>query len=172
MNPIFLFEILVIVFSILTYSFMKLRKYRDVEKKFLLLFLSVLFFEFMSKPMWEFQKFNSWAYIWQDISWIIILGWVSIFFIAFMLVDGYLKTFSDKKKFWMYLLVIQVIVAPIESWLVQTGIKSYAPILANTFTGLKIPLTNVPLEILGAIPLFATLIICFYKYLNYLYIKK
>ena len=100
MNQIFLFEILVILFSILTYSFMKLRKYRDVEKKFLLLFLSVLFFEFMSKPMWEFQKFNSWAYIWQDISWIIILGWVSIFFIAFMLVDGYFKTFSDKKKFW------------------------------------------------------------------------
>jgi hypothetical protein len=168
MSNIIIIESAIIVFILLLYAFMKIKKYASAERKFLVLFISILLFEFMSAPMWQFTSFQSWTYIWQSISWIIILGWSSIFMFSFLLVDSLFRYLPDKRRFWLYLVFVQIIVVPIESYLITSGIKSYSPILANTFTGLKIPLTTVPLEIMAAVPLFATLIICFYKYINYI----
>jgi len=167
-----LFEVFTITFTIGLWIFMKNKGYKNITRKFLILFFSVLLFEFMSEPMWLNDGFQKWAYIWQDITWIITLGWVGIFMFTFLIVDYTFRKTPEKKKFWIYLLFLEAIVVPIEAGLVISGIRSYAPILANTLSGYFIPLTNVPIEAVYAVPLFTSLIICFYKYANYLFDRR
>ena len=73
---------------------------------------------------------------------------------------------KEKTKFWMYLLFVTIITVPIESILLKTGLRSYASDLTNTFSGFTIPLTQAPIEILLAVPIIATLVIAFYKYIE------
>jgi hypothetical protein len=172
MGGILIFEIFAIAFTVLLWVFMKSKGYKNVTRKFLILFFSVLLFEFMSEPMWANTGFQKWAYIWQDITWIITLGWVGIFMLTFLIVDYAFRTTPEKKKFWIYLLVLEAIVVPIESGLIISGVRGYAPILADTLSGYMIPLTVVPIEAVYAVPLFTSLIICFYKYINYLFDRR
>jgi uncharacterized protein with PQ loop repeat len=122
--------------------------------------------------MWQNLGFQKWAYVWGDITWVITLGWVGLFMFTFLFVDYAFRKITEKKRFWIYLLFLEALVVPIESWLVISGIRKYAPILANTFSGYNIPFTPVPIEAIYAVPLFTSLIICFYKYLNYIFNKK
>jgi len=172
MSGLLIFEIFIVMFTIALWIFMKTKGYKNVTRKFIILFVSVLLFEFMSFPMWENSGFQKWAYIFQDITWIITLGWVGIFMFTFLIVDYAFRKTPEKYKFWIYLLVLEAIVVPIESGLIIFGIRGYAPILANTLSGYMIPLTVVPIEAIYAVPLFTALIICFYKYANYMVDKK
>jgi len=58
---------------------------------------------------------------------------------------------------------------PLESGLLITGVRGYAEVLTSTFSGTLIPFTPVPLEAIWALPLFTSLILTFYKYVNYLF---
>ena len=165
-------EIFVIAFTILLWAYMKSRGHKHVTRKFLILLIAVLLFEFMTEPMWNNSGFQSWAYIWQDITWIITLGWVGIFMFTFLIVDNAFRNASENKKFWIYLLVIEAIVVPIESILLISGIRDYAPILKSSLSGFMIPFNYVPIEAIYGIPLFTSLMICFYKYLNRILDKK
>ena len=72
---------------------------------------------------------------------------------------------SEKGKFWLYLVFATIITVPAESLILKLGIRSYAPILAETFSGIMIPLTYVPIEVLLATPIITALIVPFYKYM-------
>ena len=172
MSGVVIFEVLILLFTVLVATFMKIKGYKHVFRKFVILFVSVLLFEIMSEPMWMNLGFQNWAYLWQDITWIITVGWTGIFMFSFLVVDYIFIETSEKKKFWLYLLLLEVTVVPLEAFLVISGIRAYAPILANTFSGYFVPFTIVPIEAIYAIPIFTTLIICFYKYANYLFDRK
>ena len=172
MSGLLIFEILIVGFAIALWAFMKVKRYKNVTRKFVILFIGVLLFEFMSFPMWENLGFQKWAYIFQDITWVITFGWVGIFMFTFLIVDYAFRKTPEKYKFWIYLLVLETIIVPIESGLIISGIRGYAPILAETFSGYLIPFTIVPIEAVYAIPLFTSLIIVFYKYVNYMMDKK
>jgi hypothetical protein len=172
MSGVVLFEILILLFTLAVAVFMKVKGYKNILRKFVILFVSVLLFEIMSEPMWMNVGFQNWAYLWQDITWVITLGWVGIFMFSFLVVDYAFRGVPEKRKFWLYLLLLEVIVVPMESFLVISGIRAYAPILADTFSGYFIPFTVVPIEAIYAVPLFTTLIICFYKYVNYLFDRR
>ena len=161
-------EILIILVSIGIFIYLK-NYDSKAKKKFIILFLAVFLFEIMSEPMWINHLFNSWAYLYGNVSWIVTLGWVDIFFVSFIIVDKLIfkhKKASEKVKFWLYLLVVTIITVPIESLLLKYGFRSYSSALTDTFSGLLIPLTGVPIEVLIAVPMIAALIIPFYKYVN------
>ena len=169
----FILEIVIILISIGLFVYLK-KFETKAKKKFIILFLAVLLFEIMSEPMWVNHQFNSWAYLYGNVSWIVTLGWVSIFFVSFLIVDKLIfnnKKASEKIKFWLYLLVVTIITVPIESLLLKYGFRSYSSALTDTFSGILIPLTRVPIEVLIAVPMIAALIIPFYKYLSDLSIK-
>ncbi len=173
MSGVLLFEIIVILYTIGLFTYMVKKKYSNVLRKFCILFVGVLLFEIMSEPMWLNDGFSSWAYIYQDITWVLTLGWVSIFMTAIILIDRSYGSLSEHKRFWYYLLCIEAITVPIEMGLLQTGVRDYAPLLKQSMSGLLIPFTIVPIEAVYAIPLFAALIISFYKYINHLFeVKK
>jgi len=169
MIGIFVFELSMIMLTVGLWFYMSKKGYKNVTKKFIILFLGVLLFEIMSEPMWRNFKLNSWAYLYRDVSWIITLGWVNIFLVSILLVDYFFEKFPEKKKFWLYLLFVTVITTPIEVILLQTGIRSYDAVLTETMSGIMIPLTQAPIEIILVIPMIAALIIPFYKFVNRLF---
>ncbi len=50
--------------------------------------------------------------------------------------------------------------------LLKSGLRAYASDLIGTFSGIMIPLTSVPVEVLLAVPIIAALVITFYKYVG------
>lgn len=163
MSGILIFELALIIFTVGIGYLMKKNDYTNITKKMIILFIGVLLFEIMSEPMWKNYSLDSWAYIYHDVSWIITLGWVNIFLISILLVDHLFKKFEEKKKFWLYLLFVTIITTPIEVILLSTGIRGYASELTSTMSGMYIPLTSAPIEIILIIPLIAALVIPFYK---------
>jgi len=162
---ILLFELLVILVTIGILVYMKRSGKKEVIKRFGIMLLAVFLFYIMSEPMWINQRLSSWAYLYGNVSWVLALGWVSIFFLTFLIVDSGFKKMTERGKFWLYLIVATIITIPAESLLLKLGIRSYAPLLSETFSGLLIPLTQVPLEVMLATPIITALIIPFYKYM-------
>lgn len=169
MNWALVLEVIVLVYFVGLLGFMFSKGHKSVIRKILILFVGVVLFELMSEPMWLNIGFHSWAYLYKDITWIVSIGWVNIFMTSFMLIDYFYGHLSDVKRFWLYLFLIEVFTVPLETFLLQTGIREYAPVLTVTMTGKMIPFTVVPIEAIYAIPLFAALIITFYKYVNHLF---
>lgn len=162
---ILLFELLVIIVTLGILTYMKTSGHKDVMKKFGIMFIAVLLFQIMSEPMWINQNLSSWAYLYGNVSWLLAFGWISIFFLSFLIVDSGFKKISEKGKFWLYLIVATILTVPAEILILKLGIRSYADVLSQTFSGLTIPGTLVPIEVLLAVPLISALIIPFYKYI-------
>ena len=172
MKYITIFEFLIIVFSILLWYYMNKKGHRNVTRKFVILFIGVLLFEIISEPMWLNVGFDSWTYIYKDITWVMTLAWVCTFMLSILLVDYGYRNLPEKRRFWLYILVIETIYVPVEVGLIEGGVRSYAPILTKTMSGLYIPKTGVPIEAIYAIPMFTSLILAFYKYINHLFDSK
>ena len=172
MIGILIFELFVIAFTIGLWIFMSKKGYKKVSRKFIVLFVGALLFEIMSEPMWINSKLSSWAFLYKDISWVLTLGWVSIIMFSILLVDYEFRKLPEKKRFWLYLLVIEAITVPLETVLFTVGIRGYAPELLARTSGFLIPFTTMPVEGVIVIPIFISLIITFYKYVNYLIDKK
>src|SRR3989344_9674486 len=104
MAGVLLFELFVLVLAIFLFSFMVKKGYQNVTRKFLILFIGILLFEIISEPMWLNTGFDSWAYMFRDITWVLTLGWVTVFMMAIIGVDYFFRGASEKKKFFLYLL--------------------------------------------------------------------
>jgi hypothetical protein len=169
---ILVFELSLIVLTIAVYLFMKKLGYKNVERKLIILLISVILFETMTEPMWSNTGLDSWAYLFKDVSWIISLGWVCIVMISMMIVDYFLRKTSEVKKFFAYLVLIVGATTIIESILVTSGIRSYAPELLARTTGINIPILNLPIEALLVLAIIGTLVISTYKYINYIFNKR
>lgn len=163
-----IFEIIALILFVSLYAFMKKQKYQNVERRFTILFIAILFFEIISEPMWHNIGFEKWTYLYRELTLTVTLGWLSIFMISMLLVDYYFHKESEIKRFFYYLFIIETITVPIEMYLLESGMRKYSTELISTMSGLKIPFTSVPMEAVWAVPLFAILVISFYKYINYL----
>lgn len=172
MGLILIYEFFIIATTIILWIFMTKNGYKNVSRKFLILFVGVLLFEIISEPMWLNIGFSSWAYIFRDLTWVLTLGWTNAFMIAILVVDNFFRDTSEKKRFFLYLLFIGALVVPAEGVMLFLGIRAYAPFLLETMSGLVVPLLRVPVESVYAVPIFSSLILAFYKYLNYLFNTK
>lgn len=163
MTGILIFEISMVLLPVGIWFYMKKNNYKDILQKMLILFIGVLLFEIMSEQMWRNFLLHRWTFIYRDVSWVITLGWMNIFIVAMLLVDKFFDKYTEKAKFWLYLLCVTVITTPIEVILLKTGIRGYDSILTSTMTGVSIPFTSAPIEIIIIIPIIAALIVPFYK---------
>lgn len=162
---ILLFELLVILVTLGILFYMRSSGHKEVMKKFGLMLIAVFLFYIMSEPMWINEGLHNWAYLYGNVSWVLAFGWASIFFLTFLIVDNGFKKVAEKGKFWLYVIIATILTVPAESIIIKLGIRSYAPVLSETFSGLLIPLTQVPIEVLLATPIITALIIPFYKYI-------
>lgn len=170
---VFMYELSIIAITIILFSYMKKKGYKNITRKFLILFLGVLLFEIISEPMWLNAGFDSWAYIYRDITWVLTLGWVNTFMAAILAVDYFFRDKTEKKRFFLYLLFISALVVPAEAFMISLGVRGYAEFLLETMrSGVVIPVLYLPIEAIFAVPIFCSLILSFYKYINYLFDQK
>ncbi|MBW4496112.1 MAG: hypothetical protein KME26_24175 [Oscillatoria princeps RMCB-10] len=163
--PIVMFEVFIL--AGVAGAFLILPKIKDkVLVRFLVMAAGVLLFEMFTAPMWNNHKMGWWAYVYHDVSWILTLGWTALILGVVLLVDKFLESWKEWKKFGVYLGVLTLAVVPFEMIAVNTGIRSYAPEVREAVSGIFI--LGVPVEILYYVPVFGGLVITFYKYWSFL----
>ncbi|MBI1880259.1 MAG: hypothetical protein HYR94_18905, partial [Chloroflexi bacterium] len=119
-------------------------------------------FELFTAPMWHNYHLGQWAYIYQDVSWILTIGWSTLILSTIILVDHFLTRLREWQRFALYLVSLTILVFIFEAIVIALGIRSYAPEVEAVLLGPH--LVNVPIEGLYYIPVFTALVIGFYKY--------
>jgi len=159
-----IFEIFTIIVSILAIVLLK-KKNKNTLKRYLILIIGVLIFELFTQPLWH-NNLSKWAYLYQDVSWVLTLGWATILLLAMAFVDYSFKL-PEKKKFFLYVLCAAIIGLFAEAWVLSLGIRSYSPEVQAVLTGITIPLLNIPIKALYYLPVFMSLIIGFTRYFEW-----
>lgn len=140
-----------------------LRKIQSqILTRFGIMAVGVLIFELFTAPMWRNAHLGPWAYLYHDVSWILTLGWSILFLGVVELVDRLLPRWREWKRFLLYLALLIGMTFPLEIWVVTINIRSYAPEVLDSLSGAQ--LAGVPLELMYYVPVFAGLVIGFYKY--------
>lgn len=157
-------EIAIILSTVIFYFI--LRKYhKDILKRYLIMMVSVALFELFTAPMWTNAHLGAYAYIYKNVSWILNLGWSTLILSTILITDLVFKKFSSWKKFFVYVLVLTPIIFLFEIFIVNSGIRSYAPEIWGAVSGIKI--LNIPVEGFYYIFVFVALAISFYKYWSF-----
>lgn len=160
-GPIMAFEIFIVLGTIAVLFI--LRRFTDkIWQRFAIIAGGVLIFEFFTAPMWNNHNMGPWAYVYQDVSWILTLGWSTLVLGTVVLVDTFLAQLRVWQRFALYLVILTVLVIILEGMVVNLGIRSYAPEVEAAFLGPK--LFGVNIEVLYYVPVFMGLVISFYKY--------
>lgn len=163
-TAILVFESVVITGSVvIPYILSKFNK--KIPLRFLVIFTGVLIFELFTAPMWDNIKLGWWAYLYQDISWVLTLGWSTMILTVVLLIDHYFGKLSVTKRFILYLITLTFLVVLTESAVVSLGIRSYSPEVKDALTGTYF--IGIPIETIYYVPVFMTLVISFYKYWAY-----
>jgi hypothetical protein len=162
---IVLFEVLVLVFTASTLLYL-VKTEKKVFLRFLSVALGIFIFEFFTSPMWNNFHMGAWAYVYQDVSWVLTFGWASMILTTIVLIDKYFSKLEEWKRFSLYLLALTIAVVILEAVLVHLGIRSYSPetrevIRSYFFFG-------TPVAVLYYVPVFMSLVISFYKYWSFM----
>ena len=159
--PIIVFEVLVLVGSA-AMLFALTRFSTQIVKRYMVIVIGVLIFEIFTSPMWLNHKLGPWAYVYQDVSWILTVGWSAFILSVVVTVDHFLGQLSAGKRFALYLVVLTALVFVLEAIVVSIGVRNYSPEVLETVIGVFI--AGVPIEALYYVPVFMTLVISLYKY--------
>jgi hypothetical protein len=130
--------------------------------RFAVMALGVLIFELFTAPMWHNHHLGWWAYLYRDVSWVLTLGWSTLFLVVVELGDRLLPRWRAWRRFLLDLVVITLVALPLELLLVRLGVRGYAPEVREAAVGPW--LGGVPLAFLYYVPVFAALVLGFYRY--------
>jgi hypothetical protein len=138
---------------------------KQIGIRFLLVSAGILIFELFTGPMWHNYHLGVWGYVYRDVSWVLTLGWAVLLLSVITISDRLLPNWKEPKRFLIYMIVLLLIAFPLESLMVNLGIRGYADETLGALSGVR--LLNVPIEALYYIPVFMGLVICFYKYWSF-----
>ncbi len=160
-GPIIAFEIFIIIGTIVALWLLS-RLENKIWQRYLVVASGVFLFEFFTSPMWNNYNLGQWAYVYQDVSWVLTIGWSTLILSTIILVDKFFAKRHRWQRFSLYLIFLAIIVLFTEAVVVKLGIRSYAPEVRAVFLGPTI--MNVHIEVFYYVPVFMALVISFYKY--------
>ena len=134
--------------------------------------ITVFMFELMVEPMVINTNLPEWSYVYKDISIIMTGVWVLMIWLSVKLVDKYFLHLDLKKRFGLYVLVGSVLAIPLEYWYMGNGFRVYGDSAMRDFIGYTVPMTNLPLEILFAMPMYFALMMAFIRYWEFILDKR
>lgn len=160
-GPIIAFETFIILGTVA--ALWLLARWQDkLWQRYLIMAGGVFIFQLFTAPMWDNHKLGSWAYLYQDVSWILTMGWTTLALSTVILVDRFLAQLRWWLRFILYLVILTLVVLILEGVVVNLGIRSYAPEVEAAFSGYTA--LGVHVEVFYYVPVFMALIIGFYKY--------
>lgn len=163
--PILIFEAIVLIGVAIALWWLPKLKSRIVLRM-VIMAIGILIFELFTSPMWHNLRMGWWAYLYRDVSWILTLGWAAMLLTVVLLVDHTLPHLSEWKRFLVSLAILMGLVSGLEMWVVNIGIRSYAPEVLESSIGIFI--LGVPIvDVLYYTPVFTGLVISFYKYWSF-----
>jgi hypothetical protein len=130
--------------------------------------IGVVLFELMIEPVVRNVGLPGWSYFYKDLSFLMTGGWVLILWIAVTVVEWRLPHWDLAHRFGLSLIFVAAIATPIEGWLIETGVREYGASANANFTGLTIPWTPIPVEVVFAIPMYFALILSFVRFMQIL----
>jgi len=136
-----------------------------VPARFALTAGAIFIFEFFTSPMWTNHKLGPWAYVFQDVSWVLTLGWATVILSVVVFVDHFLARWSERRRFLVVLAALTAAICVLEAVVVNLGIRGYSPEVRATVAGAWV--LGVPLEILYYVPVFMALVVGFLKYWSF-----
>lgn len=139
---------------------MRLRSHLAVHLA--LMAVGVLMFELFTAPMWDNAHLGRWSYLYRDVSWILTLAWTVLFLLTWTLVERLLTGWRALPRFALAIALITALTVPLETLLVASGIRGYAPEVRDAAVGGFV--NGVPVAILFYVPVFASLVLSFYLY--------
>ena len=133
-----------------------------IPLRFCIMACGVLVFELFTAPMWRNLHLGGYAYLFQQVSWILTIGWSTLFLSVVTAIDHRCATASPAQRFFLYLAVLTPVTFCFEVLLNLLGVRGYAPEVLASVSGLTAG--GVPIEVFYYVPVFSTLVISFYKY--------
>jgi hypothetical protein len=135
-------------------------------RNFAITAVGIILFELTVGSMVNNVNFPSWSYVFHDITFILTGFWIVLVWFATMIIDKYFIHEGPVERFVPYLGVIAVVNIPVEAWLINNGFRVYGPTAVANFTGYTVPLLNVPVEVVFAVPFYFALVLGFVKYIS------
>ncbi|MBF0501172.1 MAG: hypothetical protein HQM09_13625 [Candidatus Riflebacteria bacterium] len=126
--------------------------------------IAVFMFEVMIEPMVENVGFPSWSYVYRDISFLLTLGWVVMIGLGLKAVDTFFIHYDSIKRFLLYVSLLTCMAVPLEAYMMAKGIRVYSPTTAMNFSGFRVPILDVPIEVVGGFMLYFSLVVGFIRY--------
>ena len=138
---------------------------RRLPTRFIVLACGILIFEVFTGPMWRNLRLGPWAYLYQQVSWILTLGWTTLILGTEVLVDHLAPRRSELARFATCLAILTPVVFGLEVLLGALGIRHYSPEVMAAVCGITV--AGIPLEALYYVPVFLALILGFSKYWSF-----
>ena len=147
-------------------------KKRRWLRDFFIAFVAVFLFEIMIEPMVVNVNLPDWSYIYRDISILMTGGWILIIWLAVSLVEKFFQWLPLNERFTLCILFGTIITLPIEGYLMRNGFREYGQSSVDNFSGLMTPLSQIPIEVMVAIPFYLALIMAFIRYWIFVFENK
>lgn len=132
--------------------------------------LTIFTFEVFTSPMWINNNLGRFGYAYQDVSWVLTLGWASLMMGLILCVDYYWKLRSAWQRFLLYLGGMSILGFFGEVLVTHLGLRAYAPEIIAVVS--PITLLNVPIDVFYYVPIFSALVIGCYRYLGFILDKE
>jgi len=158
-----IFEITVILIALLSIIFLQ-TKNKHTIRRFIVISIGVLLFEYFTQALWFNKNLESWAYLYLDVSWILTIGWATIILVSMTIIEYYQKKSSELKKFILTDLLVSVIAFFAEWIVLRLGIREYSAPVLKLIEESPVLFGILPLREALYIPAFIFLIIAFVKY--------
>lgn len=151
-----------VVLSTGVFLFLFAKREKNYIKHFAVVALGVFIFELFTSPLWNNPHLGKISYVYQDVSWILTIGWATLILSVVILVDMFFARVRESRRFFIYMAGMAIVGIVAEVFVVNLGLRSYSPEVLSALKGYY--LLSVPIEALYYIPVFSALIIGFYKY--------
>jgi FlaA1/EpsC-like NDP-sugar epimerase len=158
-----IFEIIVILIALLFIIFLQIKDKHTI-KKFVVIVIGVLLFEYFTQALWFNKNLESWSYLYLDVSWILTIGWATIVLVSMAIIEYYQKKSSELKKFILTGLVVSIIAFFAEWVVLALDIREYSAPVLKLIQESPLLFGILPLREAIYVPAFVFLIIAFVKY--------
>ncbi|MCC6628382.1 MAG: hypothetical protein IT340_13410 [Chloroflexi bacterium] len=158
-----IFQLMIFVVTVATLTFLWRRQPRLLAH-YGVIVAGVLIFEIFTAPMWLNERLGRWAYAYQDVSWVLTLGWSTMILIGLHLIDRLLPAAREWQRYLAAIAILTPAAIIAERSVVLLGIRSYSPEVLERIGGTAMPIINVSVIALYYLPVFLALTIGFYKF--------